>query len=103
MSANGTYVDAIPVPGTVVVNAGDLLARWSNDIIKSTLHRVVEPQSKAGAIYPARYSIAYFGQPNLEAWIEGIPGTVAEGETNKYEPVTSGGYLTSRLIATYAY
>jgi hypothetical protein len=54
-------VDATPIEGTVVVNAGDLLARWSNDTIKSTIHRVVEPPTKSDK-YPARYSIAYVVQ-----------------------------------------
>jgi hypothetical protein len=57
-SPEGTFVDATPIEGTVVVNAGDLLARWSNDTIKSTIHRVVEPPTKSNK-YPARYSIAY--------------------------------------------
>ena len=54
----GAFVDATPIPDTCVVNAGDLLARWSNDTIKSTIHRVVEPPSGDGDVYPARYSIA---------------------------------------------
>ena len=57
-SPTGQFVDATPIPGTVVVNAGDLLARWSNDTIKSTIHRVVEPPKKEGIEYPPRYSIA---------------------------------------------
>lgn len=57
-SPNGQFVDATPVPDTCVVNAGDLLARWSNDTIKSTIHRVVEPPSAEGEVHPARYSIA---------------------------------------------
>lgn len=40
-SPNGTFVNATPIEGTIIVNAGDLLARWSNDMIKSTIHRVV--------------------------------------------------------------
>lgn len=59
-SPRGGFVDATPMEGTVVVNAGDLLARWSNDTIKSTVHRVVEPPRGAeGDVYPARYSIAW--------------------------------------------
>ena len=57
-SPQGTFVNATPVEGTIVVNAGDLLARWSNDAIKSTLHRVVEPPIDEES-HPARYSIAY--------------------------------------------
>lgn len=59
-SPRGGFVDATPMEGTVVVNAGDLLARWSNDTIKSTVHRVVEPPrgNAEGEVYPPRYSIA---------------------------------------------
>ncbi len=59
-SPQGNFVDATPIEGTCVVNAGDLLQQWSNDTIKSTIHRVVEPPVKEGegGEYPARYSIA---------------------------------------------
>lgn len=57
-SPNGKFVDATPIENTCVVNAGDLLARWSNDTIKSTIHRVVEPPHKDSDVHPARYSIA---------------------------------------------
>lgn len=56
-SPGGEFVDATPVENTCVVNAGDLLARWSNDTIKSTIHRVVEPPRKTDE-HPPRYSIA---------------------------------------------
>lgn len=56
-SPSGQFVDATPIENTCVVNAGDLLARWSNDTIKSTIHRVVEPPRKSDE-HPPRYSIA---------------------------------------------
>lgn len=56
-SPGGQFVDATPLDNTCVVNAGDLLARWSNDTIKSTIHRVVEPPRKTDE-HPPRYSIA---------------------------------------------
>ncbi|KAG0648962.1 Proline hydroxylase [Hyphodiscus hymeniophilus] len=101
-SPNGTFVDATPIPGTVVVNAGDLLARWSNDTIKSTLHRVVEPPAPAqGDTHPARYSIAYFCNPNFKSHIEAIDGTFGEGKEKRYPGINSGDYLVQRLAATY--
>ncbi|KAI9856350.1 MAG: hypothetical protein M1824_005478 [Vezdaea acicularis] len=97
----GTFVDATPIPGTVVVNAGDLLQRWSNDRIKSTKHRVVEPPiPPASGEYPARYSIAYFGNPNFDKFIDAIPGTYGS-EGKKYPGVNSREYLVQRLAATY--
>lgn len=100
-SPTGVFVDATPIEDTVVVNAGDLLARWSNDNIKSTIHRVVEPPSGEGDVYPARYSIAYFCNPNFKSYIEAIPGTYAAEKDRKYEGINSGQYLVQRLTATY--
>lgn len=62
LSPTGVYVNATPIEDTIVVNAGDLLARWSNDTIKSTKHRVVEPPSSA-QIHPARYSESLSHRP----------------------------------------
>ena len=50
--------------------------------------------------YPARYSIAYFCNPNFERTIEAIPGTFEE-TGKKYEGIKSGEYLVRRLTATY--
>ncbi len=104
-SPRATFVRAKPIEGTVVVNAGDLLSRWANDEIKSTHHRVVQPPAREGdesEKYPARYSIAYFCNPNFELSIEALPGTwenLPEGK--KYPAVNSGEYLVQRLAATY--
>ncbi|KAL6703926.1 hypothetical protein ACN47E_008962 [Coniothyrium glycines] len=103
-SPKGTFVDATPIEGTVVVNAGDLLARWSNDTIKSTKHRVVEPppqpEDRGKDEYPPRYSIAYFCNPNYDRMIEAIPGTY-DKDGRKYGDVQSGEYIIQRLTATY--
>ena len=102
-------MSAPPIPGTVVINAGNLLARWSNNTIKSTIHRVVEPtlplDVSRGKEYPARYSVACFCNPDFDRWIEAIPGTFdkdGKGDRKKrYEGVNSGEYLVRRLKATY--
>ncbi|KAF2269794.1 Clavaminate synthase-like protein [Lojkania enalia] len=103
-SPKGTFVDATPIPDTIVINAGDLLSRWANDTIKSTKHRVVEPPPKPEDegldAYPPRYSVAYFCNPNFERMIEAIPGTY-EQTGKKYEGIKSGDYLVRRLTATY--
>ncbi|KAF2140770.1 uncharacterized protein K452DRAFT_327536 [Aplosporella prunicola CBS 121167] len=109
LSPRGTFIDATPVADTIVVNAGDLLARWSNDTIQSTKHRVVEPPVRssssgsgdAPARHPARYSVAYFCNPDFDKLIEAIPGTFEE-TGRRYESVVAGEYLAMRLGATYA-
>lgn len=102
-SPRGTWVRATPIPGTIVVNAADMLSRWSNDEIKSTRHRVIQPPAKEGDdsdTFPARYSMAYFCNPNFDTYIEALPSTW-EKKGKKYEGITSGEYLVQRLAETY--
>ena len=109
----GVFVDVRPLEGTIVLNSADLLARWSNDLIRSTMHRVVQPPlpaDKQGTLdaadqdgfYPSRYSVAYFCNPDFDGWIETIPGTYGgdKGE-RKYEGINAGKYLEDRLTVTY--
>ncbi|KAJ1553753.1 hypothetical protein HK405_006998, partial [Cladochytrium tenue] len=99
---SGEWAEATPIPGTVVINAGDLLARWSNDVIRSTEHRVVSPRvaptEAGGSQHGARYSVAFFCNPNQDAVVEGLPGV---GGGPKYPPVRTSDYLVMRLAATY--
>lgn len=89
-------------PGTIVINVGDLLARWSNDVLRSTLHRVVAPPAKqiseTESITPARQSIAFFSNPNFDAEISCLPNCGTEA---KYPPVQTEAYIVGRLSATY--
>ncbi|OJT13298.1 hypothetical protein TRAPUB_10064 [Trametes pubescens] len=101
----GQFQPATPIPGTIVINAGDLLARWSNDVLRSTLHRVVAPPAKAISeteqVTPARQSIAFFCNPNQGAEIECLPTCLVPGSKPKYPPVTTEEYIVGRLQATY--
>jgi len=95
------YIPATPIPGTIVVNVGDLLARWSNDLFRSTLHRVVSPTGTGStdALTPKRQSIAYFCNPNADTIVECLPG--CEGDGPKYPAVRTEDYIVGRLDATY--
>ncbi|KAL7274301.1 hypothetical protein RUND412_002794 [Rhizina undulata] len=103
-SPGGTFVDATPIPGTIVINAGDLLARWSNNTIRSTEHRVVEPPiciTPESDVHPARYSCAYFCNPNFDAYIEALPGTYESEEKRIYPGINCGDYMVERLASYY--
>ncbi|KAH8703637.1 oxidoreductase [Talaromyces proteolyticus] len=101
-SPKGTWVRATPIKDTIVINAGDLLARWSNDTIKSTNHRVVQPPYESDSdMYPRRYSVAYFCNPDFDKFIEALPGTYKAETDKKYKGINSGEYLAMRLAATY--
>lgn len=86
----GDWTDVPHIAGAFIVNIGDCLMRWSNDIYVSTPHRVLPPKT-------ARRSIAFFLDPNPESIIAALPGTGAP----KYPPITGADYLRSRLDATY--
>ena len=101
---DGSFASAPFVENSVVVNAGDLLQRWSNDTICSNVHRVVGPVegelTEDGRI-PARYSVVLFCNPNFDRSVHVLPGCSSEGNPPKYPPVNSLDYLVSRLSATY--
>lgn len=94
---DGVWIEAPVLAGAYVVNIGDCLMRWTNDIYVSTPHRVVNASGRE------RYSIAYFLDPNPDALVAALPGTVAPGATPKHPPITAADYLAGRLDATYAH
>jgi isopenicillin N synthase-like dioxygenase len=86
----GDWMDVPHVDGAYVVNIGDCLMRWTNDIYASTPHRVLPPKRQ-------RRSVAMFVEANPDVVVEALPGTGAP----KYPPVRAADYLMSRLDATY--
>jgi isopenicillin N synthase-like dioxygenase len=93
----GRWHDVVPSPGSFVVNVGDLLAEWSNDRWRSTLHRVVPPPADASGPVRRR-SVAWFQQPNWDAVIECLPTCRDESNPPRYAPVTSGDHLMAKLM-----
>jgi isopenicillin N synthase-like dioxygenase len=91
---DGTWIEAPSVPNALVVNIGDLLMRWTNDIYVSTPHRVRQPELR-------RHSLAFFVDPNPDANVAVLPACLAPGQSPKYPPVTGAEYLRQRLDATY--
>ena len=88
---DGNWMDVPFVKGAYIVNIGDCLMRWTNDIYVSTPHRVLPPKRR-------RRSVAMFIEANPDTVIEALPGTGAP----KYPPIRAADYLMSRLDATYA-
>ncbi|CAO2656046.1 Nn.00g048490.m01.CDS01 [Neocucurbitaria sp. VM-36] len=105
----GVFRAAEPIEDTVLVNIGDLMARWSNDRWRSTVHRVELPSGErqgdgganGGTVVPDRYSIPVFATANMDAVVDALPGCWSEGNPKKYEPVTAWGYVQMRMAALY--
>jgi isopenicillin N synthase-like dioxygenase len=69
LAADGRWVNAPAIPGAVLVNIGDLMQTWTNGEFRSTHHRVAVPSDDRAAV--ARYSIAFFCEPNNDTEIAG--------------------------------
>ncbi len=93
---NGDWVAAPPVPGTLVVNVGDLLARWSNDKLRSTPHRVINRSGRE------RLSIVLAFDPDFDTIIDPSVSCTG-GESPGHDTITCGDYLTWRLARSFSY
>jgi len=90
------WIDVPAVPGTLVINAGDLIQRWTNDRWVSNVHRVVNaPRDRVTGT--RRLSIVLFTGPNSDAEIACLPGC---GEA-KYPPILAGLHSEERMRQTY--
>ncbi|TCP49361.1 isopenicillin N synthase-like dioxygenase [Tamaricihabitans halophyticus] len=96
---DGEWAAVPSVPGAFVVNIGDLLARWTNDRWRSTLHRVVNPEVEPGRP-TRRQSMPFFHNANWSATVECLPTCLGPGEAPNYPPVLAGPHLMNKFRAT---
>jgi len=94
--SSNSWIDATPIPGSLVVNVGDLLAHWSNNRFRSTLHRVI---NKSGH---ERYSIATFFDPTYSAVVDPCDLGI-DAASSLYPPVAAGDYILKRIDDSMAY
>lgn len=95
--ADGSWREVQPIPGTLVINLGDMMARWTNDRWRSTLHRVVNP-SDADAAMSRRQSIAYFCHPNYDAEIACLAGCASDDDPPRYPPILAGEHMRQKMM-----
>ena len=95
----GDWVDVPIAPDSFIVNIGELMARWTNERWRATLHRVVNPPMDQAAA-SRRLSLVFFHNPNYDAPVAALPGTVPPGATPKYPPTTSGDHLRAQFVRT---
>jgi isopenicillin N synthase-like dioxygenase len=100
LGADRRWHDVQPEPGALLVNLGDLLARWTNDRWRSTLHRV-KPPIVDGTIQHRR-SAAFFHDGNIDAVIETIPSCLDAGGRSAYRPITIGEHIRAKLAGSRA-
>lgn len=94
-ATDGTWLDASPRPGAIVMNAGDMLHRMSNGRLLSTPHRVI---NRSGRV---RYSCPYFFDTDLRSVIEPCAAWVGPDDPPRYEPLVYGEFLADQLRANH--
>jgi len=90
------WIDAAPMPGAFIVNLGDLVARWTNDRYRSTLHRVINTSGRE------RYSVPFFFTGRADHVVACLDTCRAAGEAPRYPPTTAIGHLQEMYRRTYA-
>ncbi len=94
--ASRSWIPAPPIPGTLVVNVADLLARWTNDRYASTPHRVINRSGRE------RMSIATFYDPDYKALVD--PRALGTPDADcRYDPVLAGDHIVGRIERSFGY
>ncbi len=91
----GEWIDAIAEPDELMINVGDMLSRHSNNRLKSTIHRVVNPPKELWG--SSRYSIPFFMHPISEMELDVLDNCIDEKNPKQFNDITAGEFLEERL------
>ena len=92
----GDWLDAISEPDELMINVGDMLSRHTNNRLKSTIHRVINPPRELWGT--SRYSIPFFMHPISDMKLNVLESCVDENNPKAFDNITAGEFLTERLI-----
>lgn len=96
LNKQNEWLDITAPDGCLVVNVGDMLQRLTNNQLKSTTHRVVNPPREKW--HTARFSIPFFTHPRSEMRLDCLPSCVTATNPIHYAPISAGEYLNERLV-----
>ncbi|MFK8024950.1 MAG: isopenicillin N synthase family dioxygenase [Ilumatobacter sp.] len=97
LGSDDVWRDVTPTPGHYVINIGDMMAAWTNDQWRSTVHRVV-PAAPGAAMH--RRSMAYFHEADPDAMIEPLACCVSDDVPAKYAPISAGDHLRQKILSS---
>ena len=92
----GEWIDAIAGPDQLMINVGDMLSRLTNNKLKSTIHKVINPPREMWGT--SRYSIPFFMHPISEMPLNCLDNCVDDEHPKQFEDTTAGDYLYERLV-----
>ncbi|MUP45699.1 isopenicillin N synthase family oxygenase [Gramella sp. BOM4] len=93
---DGEWIDAIPQEDELVINVGDMLERHTNNKLRSTIHRVINPPKEEWD--NPRYSIPFFMHPRSDMRLDCLEECIDEDHPRQYEDITAGEFLHQRLV-----
>jgi len=91
----GDWIDAMAAPDELMINVGDMLSRHSNNKLKSTIHRVVNPPKELWGT--SRYSIPFFMHPVSEMKLDVLENCIDKKNPKQFDDITAGEFLEERL------
>ena len=92
----GEWIDAIAEPDELMINVGDMLSRHTNNKLKSTIHRVINPPKELWGT--SRYSIPFFMHPVSEMRLDVLESCIDEDHPKLYDDISAGEFLHERLV-----
>ena len=92
---DGEWLDAIAKPDELMINVGDMLSRHTNNKLKSTIHRVVNPPRELWGT--SRYSIPFFMHPISEMKLNVLENCIDKNNPKQFKDITAGDFLNQRL------
>lgn len=95
LTKEGEWIDAIAEQGELIINMGDMMARLTNNKLRSTLHQVVNPPKEMWGT--SRYSVPFFMHPSSEMPLNCLENCVSEALPKAYKDCTAGEFLEERL------
>ena len=95
-NTNGDWIDAIASKDELMINIGDMLSRHTNNLLKSTVHRVVNPDKEL--LKKSRYSIPFFMHPVSEMKLNVLDSCISNELPKAFNDITAGEFLNERLI-----
>jgi isopenicillin N synthase-like dioxygenase len=95
LTKQNEWVGVTSLPEQIVVNVGDMLQRLTNNKLRSTTHRVVNPPRELW--HTSRFSIPFFLHPKADMPLACLQSCITAEEPKQYEDITAGEYLDERL------